>query len=139
MAYSRGQGGGAAVRECCRAAGPTSYYGPRAAVGVSGKSARGQLAVQLRVGLGAVPLPVKPKVVLAPPPRAPLYEALVAVTEPEVPLLTAFHIWVIALPEGSVHETFQPEIAELPELVTVISDWKPPGQEFTVLYVAVQP
>jgi hypothetical protein len=95
--------------------------------------------VQVRVGLGAEPLPVKPKVVLAPPPRAPLYDAFVAVTAPEVPLLTAFHIWVIALPEGSVHDTFHPEIAELPEFVTVTSDWKPPGHEFTVLYVAVQP
>jgi hypothetical protein len=46
---------------------------------------------------------------------------------------------VIALPEGSVHDTFHPEIAELPEFVTVTSDWKPPGHEFTVLYVAVQP
>lgn len=31
-----------------------------------------QLVVQVRVGLGALPLPVKPKVVLAPEPRAPL-------------------------------------------------------------------
>lgn len=64
---------------------------------------------------------------------------MVAVTAPEVPLSAAFHIWVIALPEGSVHETFQPEIAALPELVTVTSDWKPPGHELTVVYVAVHP
>jgi hypothetical protein len=50
-----------------------------------------------------------------------LYEAFVAVVSaPELPCV-AFHIWVIVLPDGCVHDTFHPEIDELPVFFTVTS------------------
>ncbi|WP_396711437.1 hypothetical protein [Microbispora sp. H11081] len=40
-------------------------------------------------------------------------------------------------PLGNDHPTVHPEMAVLPELLTVTSAWKPPGHELVTLYVAV--
>ncbi|MFC7763011.1 hypothetical protein ACFQY4_36875 [Catellatospora bangladeshensis] len=48
-----------------------------------------------------------------------------------------FQSWVMVWPEARVQVTVQPLIAEAPA-VTVISPWKPPGQELTVRNAAPQ-
>jgi hypothetical protein len=88
--------------------------------------------VQVRDGADGVPPAMKPKVVEALAPSAPLYGALPTVTADPFVLSVPLQTWLMACPPLNVHRTVQPLIADEPAF-TVTSPWKPPVQELVVL------
>jgi hypothetical protein len=85
--------------------------------------------------MDGVPEAMKPKLPLAPAPRAPFQPTSVAVTV-VVPLTVAFHADE-SPPLGNVHDTVQPAIAEDPA-VTLTSPCQLPDQPPTALITAEQ-
>ena len=81
-----------------------------------------------------------PKLVVPPGARFPLYDMLVAVIVPVVPVSDAFHEPETACPAGSVNVTRQPVIADVRVFVTV-TGWTtyPLPQRFCTVETAVQP
>jgi hypothetical protein len=75
--------------------------------------------VQESVGVDAVPLAVKPKVVFPPGDSAPLYEAFVTVTVLPLTVYEPFHTELMLWPLASVHLTVQPLVAVAESFVTV--------------------
>jgi hypothetical protein len=69
--------------------------------------------------------PMKPNVVLALAPSAPLYAAFRAVTAVPLVVTVAFHAWLRLWPFANVHVTVQPLIGAEPA-ATRTSAWKPP-------------
>jgi len=92
-------------------------------------------AVQVRVGTLFVPLqvPVNPKDVAVPAARAPFHAVLVTVAVAPLVVSVPLHNWPMVCPLAKVHATFQPLMAEVPELVTLTFAWKPVGQELTTV------
>lgn len=97
-----------------------------------------QEAVQLSVGVVALPLAVKPNCVEPPAPSEPLYDKLRTVTLEPLVVSVPFQSWVIDWPLASVQVTVQAAMGE-PPAVTVTLPWKPPCHELTVWYVALHP
>lgn len=98
---------------------------------------RGYAAEQLTEdGTTPVPLPVKPKLVVAPAARFPFQERFFTLTIEPLWLTVPLHNWEMVWPFGNAQVTVQPEMAVVPELFTVTSAWKPPCQELVSLYVA---
>ena len=74
---------------------------------------------------------MNPSVVVPEAASAPFHGALSDVTRDPLTLKVPPHSWEIACPPARSHVTVQPLSARDPA-VTVISPWKPPGQELTV-------
>jgi hypothetical protein len=97
----------------------------------------GQGLLQAIVGVVAEPFAVKPNVVEAPAPSDAFHETLRTVAVEPLMLSVPFQSWLMVWPLARVQVVVQPLIAE-DLAVTVTSPWKPPGQELTVWYEAVQ-
>lgn len=88
--------------------------------------------VQVRVGVVAEePVPIRPKVVLAPAPRVPFQLRFLTVTLLPLVVRVPFQTWLIVCPLGRVQVTVQPLRVEVPPLATVTSVWNPPVQLLT--------
>src|SRR5689334_15865882 len=68
-----------------------------------------------------LPLAWKPNWVLPPAATVPLYDTLVNVTAPDVPLGVALHELVIAAPLGSVMATRQPRRPDAPAVTVTVA------------------
>lgn len=91
-----------------------------------------QLAAQVAVTGVPEPPPWRPKLVVTPAPRLPLYAAFVTWTVPLVPVFTPFQTLVIVAPLGRVRVTRQPLMAALPACTSTFAT-KPPGHELVTL------
>ena len=87
--------------------------------------------MQAGVGVEALPLAVKPKVVEALAASVPFQDRFFTVAADPLVVSAPAQSCVIVWPPASVQVTVQPLIAEAPA-VTVTSPWKPPGHELTV-------
>ncbi len=88
----------------------------------------GQGLVHDSAGVDAAPVLMKPNVVDAPAPSAPLYDRFFTVATEPLVLSAPFQTWPRLWPPASVQVTVQPLIAAAPAF-TVTSPWKPPDHE----------